>query len=71
MSAEVSRKPTPSAMTLLSMGVTAALCVGIGVGGGYWLDEKFKTGLVLTLVGLALGLIAAVVAMYLEIKPFL
>jgi F0F1-type ATP synthase assembly protein I len=67
----VSRKPTPGGMTLLSMGVTTALCVGIGVGGGYWLDQTFKTGLVLTLVGLVLGVIAAVTAVYLEIKPFL
>jgi len=58
-------------MTLLSMGVTTALCVGVGVGGGYWLDQTFKTGLILTFVGLVLGVIAAVTAVYLEIKPFL
>lgn len=67
----MSRKPTPSGMTLLSMGVTTALCVGVGVGGGYWLDQTFKTGLILTFVGLVLGVIAAVTAVYLEIKPFL
>jgi hypothetical protein len=67
----VSSKPTPSVVTLLGMGVTTAICVGAGVGGGYWLDETLKTGWVFTFVGLALGTAAAVVAVYYEIKAFL
>jgi len=53
------------------MGVTTALCVAVGVGGGYWLDRTFRTGELLTFVGLALGVAAAVAAVYLEIKTFL
>ena len=67
----MSTKPSPSVGTLLGMGVTTALCLGAGVGGGYWLDETFKTGLVLTFVGLVLGTAAAVMAVYLEVKRFL
>jgi len=67
----VSSKPPPSAVTLLGMGITAALCLGAGVGGGYWLDETFKTGLLLTFIGLVLGIGAAIAALYLEIKNFL
>jgi len=60
----VSSKPTPSLATLLGMGVT-------GVGGGYWLDETFKTGVLFTFVGLGLGIVAAVAAVYFEIRAFL
>ncbi len=67
----MSDKPTPSLATLLGMGVTTALCVGAGVGGGYWLDGVLKTGLTFTFVGLALGVFAAVAAVYFEVKPFL
>jgi hypothetical protein len=53
------------------MGVSTALCVGAGVGGGYWLDETLKTGLTFTFVGLGLGIVAAVAAVYFEIRAFL
>ena len=67
----VSRKPSPSFTTLIGMGVTTALCIAAGVGGGYWLDRTFHTGVLLTFVGLALGVVAAVAAVYFEIKTFL
>ena len=67
----MSSKPPPSPGTLLGMGITAAICLGAGVGGGYWLDETFKTGILLTFVGLVLGIGAAAVALYLEVKNFL
>jgi hypothetical protein len=67
----VSKKPSPSFSTLIGMGVTTALCIGVGVGGGYWLDRTFRTGVLLTFVGLAAGLVAAIVAVYFQIKTFL
>lgn len=67
----MSDKPTPGLATLLGMGVTAALCVGAGIGGGYWLDGALKTGLTFTFVGLALGVVAAVAAVYYEVKAYL
>jgi len=67
----VSSKPSPSFSTLIGMGVATALCVAVGVGGGYWLDRTFHTGELLTFVGLALGVIAAVVVVYFDVRPFL
>jgi hypothetical protein len=67
----VSSKPAPSLGTLLGMGVTTALCVAAGLGCGYWLDTTFKTGIVLTFVGLFLGIVAAVAAVYFEIRRYL
>lgn len=67
----MSSKPTPSPFTLLGMGVTAALCIGAGVGGGYWLDVTFNTGFLLTFLGLVLGVAAAIGAVYAEIRTFL
>jgi Putative F0F1-ATPase subunit Ca2+/Mg2+ transporter len=67
----VSSKPSPSFTALLGMGVTVALCLGLGVGGGYWLDRTFRTGVLLTFCGLAVGLVAAVTAVYIEMKTFL
>jgi hypothetical protein len=69
--ANVSNKPTPSLATLLGMGVTTALCVVAGVGGGHWLDGTFKTGLVFTFVGLVLGVVVAVAVVYFRIRQFL
>lgn len=42
--------------------------VGIGVGIGWWLDQKFETQPVLTMVFLGFGLIAASQALYRAIK---
>lgn len=67
----MSSKPTPSLATLLGMGVTTALCVVAGVGGGHWLDETFKTGVVFTFVGLAVGVVVAVAAVYFQVRQFL
>lgn len=67
----MSEKPSPSVGTLLSMGVAMALCIGVGVGGGYWLDRTLHTGEVLTFVGLALGVVAAIAVVYFDAKTFL
>jgi hypothetical protein len=69
--AKVSSKPTPSVANLLGLGLTTALCVVAGVGGGHWLDETLKTGLVFTFVGLVLGVAVAVAVVYFGIRQFL
>lgn len=71
LTTEVSRRPSPSFSTFLGMGITTALCIAIGVGGGYWLDVVFKTGALLTFIGLALGLVAAGAAVYFAVKTYL
>lgn len=43
---------------LSTAGLTMALSVAIGVGIGYWLDQKFKTGGLLVIVFAIVGIIA-------------
>jgi F0F1-type ATP synthase assembly protein I len=47
-----------------SLGFGTALSLAVMVAGGVWLDRKFDTVPLLTLVGLALGLIAAGYQLY-------
>jgi hypothetical protein len=47
------------AVQLLGLGSYVAVCIAGGTIGGYFLDGAFGTGRVLTLAGLALGLVAA------------
>ncbi len=61
-------KPPLNGYSLIGMGASTAACVIVGFGGGYWLDEKLKTGLVFTFVGLAVGIAAAVVSVRAQIK---
>ena len=47
------------AVQLLGMGSYVAVCIVGGTIGGYFLDKALDTGDILTLTGLALGLVAA------------
>ena len=47
------------AIQLLGLGSYVATCIAGGTVGGYFLDEALDTGRILTLSGLALGLVAA------------
>lgn len=47
------------AIQLLGLGSYVAACIVGGTAGGYLLDAAFGTGHILTLAGLALGLVAA------------
>ena len=52
------------AIQLLGLGSYVAVCIAGGTVGGYFLDEAFGTGRILTLAGLALGLVAALYGGY-------
>jgi len=52
------------AMALMGIGWYIALCIVIGAGVGIWLDHVFGTRIVLTLVGLTLGLMLAMYGAY-------
>ncbi len=52
-------KESPDLMTLLSLGVYCALCIGLGVGLGYLLDSKLESEPAFTFVGLAIGMTLA------------
>jgi hypothetical protein len=47
------------AIQLLGLGSYVATCIAGGTVGGYFLDEALGTGRILTLGGLALGLVMA------------
>lgn len=47
------------AIQLLGLGSYVAVCIAGGTIGGYFLDGALGTGRILTLTGLALGLVAA------------
>jgi F0F1-type ATP synthase assembly protein I len=64
-------KPLPSAAAFLGMGLSAAVCVAIGVGLGVWGDSVWHTGPLCLLIGMALGLVAAVALVVTQIKEYL
>ena len=64
-------KPLPSAVAFLGMGLTAAICVGLGVVLGLWLDSVFHTAPALLLVGLLLGLVTAAMSVISQIRQYL
>jgi F0F1-type ATP synthase assembly protein I len=57
-------------MSLLSLGVYIAVCIGLGVGLGYLADEKLGTTPGLTFGGLALGTVVAGLGAYREIRKY-
>ena len=64
-------KPLPGAVAFLGMGFSAAVCVGLGVVLGLWLDSVFHTAPALLLVGLALGLVTAAMSVIKQIRAYL
>lgn len=48
---------------LMGAGWHVALSIAGGTGGGFWLDGRFDTSPVLTLVGLVLGIVVAFAGM--------
>jgi len=53
-----------AALRLVGVGWYIALCLVLGTLGGLWLDRKFETGVVLTLVGVTAGLALALFGVY-------
>jgi F0F1-type ATP synthase assembly protein I len=58
-------------MAFLSMGLTAAVCVGAGVGLGLFVDSELGTGPAFLLVGLALGVALAALSVIKQIRTYL
>ncbi|MCH8869944.1 MAG: AtpZ/AtpI family protein [Chloroflexi bacterium] len=51
-------------LQLVGIGWYVGICIAGGSFGGLWLDRKFDTGPLLTLLGLALGLVVALTGMF-------
>jgi Putative F0F1-ATPase subunit Ca2+/Mg2+ transporter len=66
----VSDKPSPNGYALIGLGVTLAVCVVGGLAGGHWLDDRFRTGVLLTFVGLAVGIAVAATVIYSQFKKY-
>jgi F0F1-type ATP synthase assembly protein I len=64
-------KPLPGAVAFLSMGLAAAVCVGIGVVLGILVDDALHTAPAFLLVGLALGLATATMSVVKQIRTYL
>ena len=58
-------------MAFLSMGLSAAVCVGIGLGIGLWVDSALHTAPAFLLVGLALGVAVAALSVIKQIRTYL
>ena len=61
----------PGAVAFLGMGLSAAVCVAIGVWLGVWADSAWHTAPALLVVGLLLGLGAATVLVVGQIRKYL
>ena len=64
-------KPLPGAVAFLGMGLSAAVCVAIGVVLGLWADSTWHTAPALLLVGLLAGLVAAAFLVVGQIRKYL
>ncbi len=67
------RSPTagPGALDFLTMGTAIVLCLVLGGGVGYLLDDIVHTAPLLTFVGLALGVAGAVAVTVSHVRRFL
>ena len=65
------RNPTPSIIDFLTMGVSSALCLVLGGGIGYGIDALAGTSPILTFVGLAFGVVAAVLVTVTLVRKYL
>ncbi|HEY2565881.1 MAG TPA: AtpZ/AtpI family protein [Acidimicrobiales bacterium] len=63
--------PTPSIIDFLTMGVSIALCLVLGGGIGYGIDALVGTSPILTFVGLAFGVAAAVLVTITLVRKYL
>jgi F0F1-type ATP synthase assembly protein I len=58
-------------MAFLSMGLSSAVCVGLGLLVGVLVDDALHTSPVFLLIGLALGLAVAALSVVKQIRTYL
>jgi len=61
----------PGAAAFLGLGTAAAACVGAGLGLGLLADDRLRTSPLFLLVGLALGVVAAVAMVVGQVRRLL
>jgi F0F1-type ATP synthase assembly protein I len=62
------RSAMAKALDKVSLIISACLAMAVPVIAGWWLDQKFNTGVVLTLIGFGFGLIAGGWLLYRLVK---
>jgi len=67
----VEDKPSPRAFDLLAIGLASALMIGAALGMGLAVDAWLHSSPIGTLVGLAIGIVAAVGSTVRQIRRFL
>ena len=65
------RSGGPTLVDLLTLGLSAAFCVGVGLGIGVLLDSRLDTLPVCTMIGLAVGVAGAVTTVWAQMRKFL
>lgn len=65
------RRPPPTAVTLLGLGIANACALVAGLALGWFVDHELGTAPVFLLVGLASGIVLGVVGTFVEIRRFL
>ena len=70
-SAHEESKSLPNAAAFLGMGLSAAVCVGLGLALGLWLDSVVHSAPLFLLLGLALGVALAAVSVVKQIRSYL
>jgi ATP synthase protein I len=62
----MANRSTPNVTTIQALavasqfGVTLAISVVLGYFAGHWIDDRLNTGIIFTLIGVLLGLVASV-----------
>jgi F0F1-type ATP synthase assembly protein I len=69
--AESAPAPLPSAVVFLGLGTAVAACVGLGVLLGVWLDGRVHSSPLFLVLGLLLGVCAAVATVVTQVRRFL
>ena len=64
------RSPTPNITTLLSIGVSFGVCVGIGAVIGILLDHVAGTSPLFVLLGVLMGILVGALGAYQVIRPY-
>ncbi len=64
-------KELPGAVAFTSMGLTAAILIGLGLVGGLGADREWHSAPWGLLIGIALGTVAAVVSVVQQVRRFL
>ena len=65
------RSRGPSLVDLLTLGLSAAVSVALGLGIGWLLDSRLDTLPVCTMIGLAVGVALAVATVWAQMRKFL